>query len=89
MLLGLEVLLLWKYQRDELRRCRESYLTCLEEVAGAAQITKRVPAGACSLFMVSFPQVRVVAWKLSQARASRWRKAACQHGLPDSAGVRQ
>ena len=40
-LLGLEVLLLWKYQRDELRRCRESYLTCLEEVAGAAQITKR------------------------------------------------
>ena len=40
-LLGLEVLLLWKYQRDELRRCRESYLAGLEEVAGAAEITKR------------------------------------------------
>jgi len=40
-LLGLEVLLLWKYQRDELRRCREIYLTCLEEVARTAQITKR------------------------------------------------
>lgn len=40
-LLGLEVLLLWKYQRDELRRCREGYLTCLEEVARTAEITKR------------------------------------------------
>ena len=40
-LLGLEVFLLWRYQRDELRRCRESYLTCLEEVARAAEITKR------------------------------------------------
>jgi hypothetical protein len=40
-LLGLEVFLLWRYQRDELRSCRESYLTCLEEVARAAAITKR------------------------------------------------
>lgn len=40
-LLGLEVFLLWRYQRDELRSCRESYLTCLEEVARAAEITKR------------------------------------------------
>ena len=41
LLLGLEVLLLWKYQRDELRNCRDGYLTRLEEVARAAEIIRR------------------------------------------------
>jgi hypothetical protein len=39
-MLAFEVLLLWKSQRDELRRCQENYLTCLTEAARAAEAIK-------------------------------------------------